>query len=123
MDRADIPYLSATELSELIKNREVSPVEAVEAYLERIDLLNDKLNAYITVCRDEAIEAAREAEKAISQGSYLGPMHGVPVAVKDQAHTKGNRTTFGSPIFADFVPDEDATVISKLKASGAILLG
>lgn len=123
MDRADIPYLSATELSELIKNREVSPVESTEAYLERIDLLNDKLNAYITVCRDEAIEAAREAEQAITQGNYLGPMHGIPVAVKDQAHTKGIRTTFGSPIFADHVPDEDATVITKLKESGAILLG
>src|SRR5918996_2597728 len=123
MDRADIPYLSATELSELIRKREVSPVEAVEAHLERIDLLNDKLNAYITVCRDEALEAAREAEQAITRGDYLGPMHGIPVAVKDQAHTKGIRTTFGSPIFTDFVPDEDATVMSKLKASGAILLG
>jgi aspartyl-tRNA(Asn)/glutamyl-tRNA(Gln) amidotransferase subunit A len=123
VDRADIPYLSAIELSELIRKREVSPVEAVEAYLERIDLLNDKLNAYITVCRDEALEAARQAEQAITRGKYLGPMHGIPVAVKDQAHTKGVRTTFGSPIFADFVPDEDASVILKLKASGAILLG
>jgi len=123
MERADIPYLSATDLSELIKDREVSPVEVVEAYLERIDRLNDKLNAYITVCWEEAIEAAREAEKAIALGNYLGPMHGIPVAVKDQAHTKGIRTTFGSPIFADFVPDEDATVVSKLKESGAIPLG
>lgn len=123
MERADIPYLSATDLSELIRDREVSPVEVVEAYLERIDRLNDKLHAYITVCSDEAIQAAREAEDAIAQGNYLGPMHGVPVAVKDQAHTKGIRTTFGSPIFADFVPDEDATVVSKLKASGAILIG
>jgi aspartyl-tRNA(Asn)/glutamyl-tRNA(Gln) amidotransferase subunit A len=123
VDKADIPHLSATELSELIRKREVSPVDVVEAYLERIDLLNDKLNAYITVCHGEALEAARQAEQAIALGNYLGPMHGVPVTVKDQAHTKGIRTTFGSPIFADFVPDEDATVISKLKASGAILLG
>ena len=123
MDRADIPYLSATQLSELIKSREVSPVEAAEAYLERIDLLDDKLHAFVTVCRDEAIQAAQEAERAISRGNYQGPMHGIPVAVKDQIHTKGIRTTFGSPIFADFVPDEDATVIAKLKAAGAILMG
>ena len=123
MDRADIPYLSATELSGLIKRREVSPVEAVEAYLDRIDLLDDKFHAFVTVCRNEALQAAQEAEQAISQGNYRGPMHGIPVAVKDQVHTKGIRATFGSPIFADFVPEEDATVIAKLKAAGAILMG
>jgi aspartyl-tRNA(Asn)/glutamyl-tRNA(Gln) amidotransferase subunit A len=123
MDRTDIPYISATELAELIRKREVSPIEAVEAYLERIESLNGKLNAFLTVCRDEALEAAQEVEQALSRGNYLGPMHGIPVAVKDQVYTKGIRTTLGSPVFADFVPDEDATVIAKLKAAGAILLG
>jgi Asp-tRNA(Asn)/Glu-tRNA(Gln) amidotransferase A subunit family amidase len=123
MDRTDIPYISATELAEFIRKREVSPIEAVEAYLERIESLNGKLNAFLTVCRDEALEAAQEAEQALSRGNYLGPMHGIPVAVKDQVYTKGIRTTLGSPVFADFVPDEDATVIAKLKAAGAILLG
>jgi Asp-tRNA(Asn)/Glu-tRNA(Gln) amidotransferase A subunit family amidase len=123
MDRTDIPYISTTELAELIRKREVSPIEAVEAYLERIESLNGKLNAFLTVCRDEALEAAQEAEQALSRGNYLGPMHGIPVAVKDQVYTKGIRTTLGSPVFADFVPDEDATVIAKLKAAGAILLG
>ena len=79
MERADIPYLSATDLSELIRDREVSPVEVVEAYLERIDRLNDKLHAYITVCSDEAIQAAREAEDAIAQGTTWDPCMEYPL--------------------------------------------
>ena len=123
MNRGDIPFLSAAELSGLIKKREVSPVEAVEAYLERIERLDSKLNAYLTVCPDEALQAARESERALAQGEYRGAMHGIPVAVKDQIFTRGIRTTIGSPFFKDFVPDEDATVVEKLSDSGAILLG
>ena len=123
MDKADIPFLSVAQLSELIKNRTVSPVEAVDAYLDRIDSLNGKLFAYLTVCRDEAQQAARESEQALDRGEYLGPLHGIPVAVKDQLNTAGIRTTSGTPIFGDFVPDEDATVVAKLKSAGAILLG
>ena len=123
MDKVDIPFLSATELSRLIERKEVSPVEATEAYLERIEDLDFKFNAYLTVCRNQALQDAREAERAISQGNYLGPMHGVPVAVKDQFWSKGIRSTGGSRILADFVPDEDATVVANLKKAGAILLG
>ena len=123
MNRGDIPFLTATELSRLVKKRDVSPVEAVEAYLERIEDLDPKLNAFITLCRGEALQEAHEAEQALARGEYLGPMHGIPVAVKDQMYTKGILTTGGSTIFKDFVPDEDATVITKLKAAGAILLG
>ena len=123
MDRGDIPFLSATELSRLIEAKEVSPVEATEAYLERIDRVDSKLNSYITVCGDEALQAAREAEQAIVQGNYRGPMHGIPTAVKDQFYTRGIRTTAGSTILWDFVPDEDATVVAKLKDAGAVLLG
>ena len=123
MEKADITYLSANELSRLIESKEVSPVEATEAYLERIDQLDFKFNAYLTVCRREALEAAREAEQAIVKGNYLGPMHGIPVAVKDQLWSKGIRSTGGSRILADFVPDEDATVVANLKRAGAILLG
>ncbi len=123
MDRESIPFLSASELSQLIESRQVSPVEAVEAYLERIQLMDGKLNSYITVCRDEALEAAREAELAVARGEYRGPMHGIPVAVKDQMRTSGIRTTGGSPIFSEFVPDEDATVVTRLKESGAVILG
>ena len=85
--------------------------------------LNFKFNSYLTVCRKEAIADAEEAERTIAAGNYLGPMHGIPVAVKDQIWTQGIRTTVGSRLMADFFPDEDATAIAKLKESGAILLG
>ena len=123
MDREDIPFLSAIELSRLIESKEVSPVEATQAYLDRIDDLDFKFNSYLTVCRKEALQVARDAEEAIRQGNYLGPMHGIPVAVKDQFYTKGIRTTAGSRILVDFIPDEDATVIANPKRAGAILLG
>ena len=123
MDKATIPFLPASQLSQLIQDSAVSPVEAVEAYLDRIDNLNPKLHAYLTVCRDEALAAARDAERAISRGESRGPLRGIPFAVKDQLNTAGIRTTSGTPIFNDFVPDEDATVVARLKAAGAILLG
>ena len=123
MDKVNIPFLSAAELSRLIERKEVSPVEVTEAYLDRIDDLDFKFNSYLTVCRKEALQAAREAEQAIGQGNYLGPMHGIPVAVKDQVLSKGVRSTGGSRFLADFIPDEDATVIANLKSAGAILLG
>ena len=96
MDKSQIPFLSATELGSLIKSREVSPVEATESYLDRIVQTDGKLNSYITVCRNEALAEARAAEAEIAGGSYRGPMHGIPVAVKDQFNTKGILTTGGS---------------------------
>ena len=123
MEKKGIPYLSATELSRLIASREVSPVEATEAYRERIDALDFKFNAYLNVCREGALRAAREAEQAILRGNRLGPMHGIPVAVKDQLWTAGVRTTGGTPIMADFLPTEDATAVANLKSAGAVLLG
>jgi aspartyl-tRNA(Asn)/glutamyl-tRNA(Gln) amidotransferase subunit A len=123
MEKQQIPYLTASQLSGLIASKEVSPVEAVEAYLDRIDIWNDKLHAYLTVCREEALAAARESEQALVRGEYQGPMHGIPVAVKDQVNSRGIRTTYGSPIFNDVIPDEDATVLANLKSAGAILLG
>ena len=123
MNRADIPFLSVAELSQLIERKEVSPVEATEAYLDRIEDLDFMFNSYLTVCRKEALKAAGEAEQTILQGGYRGPMHGVPFAVKDQLWTKGIRTTGGSRILMDFVPEEDSTPIAKLKEAGAVLLG
>ena len=123
MNKQEIPWLSATQLADYIKSREVSPVEATEAYLERIAEVDGQLNSYITVCREEALVAAQGAEAEIAAGNYRGPMHGIPVAVKDQLNTRGIRTTGGSSILADNIPDEDATVIAKLKDAGAILLG
>ena len=90
MEKKDIPYLSTAELADLIRQKEVSPVEVTESYLERIDDLNFKFNSYLTVCHTEALQAAKEAEQSISRGNYLGPMHGIPVAVKDQLWTKAS---------------------------------
>ncbi|MGH8059977.1 MAG: amidase family protein, partial [Candidatus Entotheonellia bacterium] len=87
MNKADIPFLSATALAALIRTREVSPLEATEAYLDRIDAVDEALHSYITVCREEALQAARQAGQAIARGGTLGPLHGVPVAVKDQFWT------------------------------------
>ena len=123
MIKTEIPFLSLAELSELIRQKKVSPVEATEAYIDRIDAMNFKFNSYLTVCRNEALEAARDAEQAIARGGYLGPMHGIPVAVKDQLWSKGIRTTVGSRFMADFIPEEDATALANLKKAGAILLG
>ncbi|MBM3925405.1 MAG: amidase [SAR202 cluster bacterium] len=123
MSKTELPFLTATELSRQIKSKKVSPVEAVKAYLERIEKFNDKLNAYITVCEDDALKAAREAEREIMRGDYRGAMHGIPVACKDQWWTKGVRTTAGSVILKDFVPKEDATVQVRLKEAGGIMIG
>ncbi|HEU0020633.1 MAG TPA: amidase [Dehalococcoidia bacterium] len=123
MDTAQIPFLSATELSARIKIKDVSPLEATQAYLERIEQVDRQLNSYITICRDEALAQARHAEQEIAAGRYAGPMHGIPVAVKDQFYTRGIRTTNGSTIHQDFIPDVDATVIANLKQAGAVLLG
>ncbi len=123
MEKSEIPFLSASELSRLIESREVSPVEAAEAYLERISVVDGRLNSYITVTREQALGAARQAEAEIAAGNYRGPLHGLPLAVKDQFNTAGIRTTGGSSILNEFVPDEDATVMARLKDSGAVLLG
>ena len=123
MEKRHLPLLAITELSSLIEKKEVSPVEVVEAHLQRIDRLNARLHAYLTVCREAALRAAHEAEQAIARGQYRGPLHGMPFAVKDQLSTRGLRTTAGSPIFAERIIDEDATVIRRLQQAGAILLG
>ena len=123
MDKRDIPFLSAARLSDLIKTREVSPVEAVEAYLDRIDDQDFRFNAYLTVCRDQALAEAAHAEEEIVRGNHRGPMHGIPVGVKDQLWTRGVRSTGGSRFLADFVPQEDATIVANLKRAGAIVLG
>ena len=115
MTTHDIPWLSAAETAVAIKTKQVSPVEVVQAYLARIERLDGHLHAYITVLRDEALAAARQAEQAIMRGDKAGPLFGVPVAVKDQFWTKGILTTNGSRVYRDFVPDEDATVMTRLQ--------
>ena len=123
MNAAEIPFLSASELADSIRAGEVSPVETVDAYLDRIEAVGDKLNAYITVCADEARADAKRLAAEAAAGNLRGPLHGVPVGIKDQIHTAGIRTTDASKIRADFVPDADATVVAKLKAAGAVIIG
>src|SRR2546422_1127092 len=119
----DVVYLSATRQAELIRAKQVSPVELLRAYLDRIDRLDARLRAYITVTREAALAAARQAEAAVLGGARLGPLHGVAFAGKDEFATRGVRTTAGSRILAANGPDEDATVVARLTAAGGILLG
>jgi aspartyl-tRNA(Asn)/glutamyl-tRNA(Gln) amidotransferase subunit A len=119
----DAVHLSAARQAALIRAKELSPVELVQAYLDRIDRLDGRLHAYITVTRETALAMARMAEAAVLRGLPLGPLHGVTFAVKDQFDTRGVRTTAGSRLLADNVPDADATVVSRLSAAGGILLG
>ena len=123
MDKKELPFLTASQLSRLIETKEVSPVEATEAYLDRIEAVDPKLNSYITVTGEQALEAARKAEHLFATCQHRGPLHGVTLAVKDQFVTAGIRTTGGSSILKDNIPDEDATVITNLKKAGAVMLG
>ena len=123
MSSNDLIYMSAAEIADNIKEKQISPVEVVRAYLDRIEAVDGKVNAYITVMADDALDAARQSEADVIAGSIKGPLHGVPVGVKDQIYTNGTRTSCASKIRADFVPDFDATVVKGLKRSGAIILG
>ncbi|HEX9819825.1 MAG TPA: amidase [Methylomirabilota bacterium] len=120
---AELFWASMTELARLIATKAVSPVEVVRVHLDRIAALDRDLRAYITVCADAAAEAARAAEAALMSGRPVGPLHGVPYALKDLYDTAGTRTTGGSRIFADRVPAADATVARRLAQAGGILLG
>ncbi|MGH7303186.1 MAG: amidase, partial [Candidatus Rokuibacteriota bacterium] len=122
-DRVDLAFQSARQLAALVRERTVSPVEITQLYLERIQRLDQRLRAYITVLPDAALETARRAETAVMRDGPLGPLHGVPYAVKDQFDTAGVRTTCGSRILEGHVPAEDATTVARLNAAGGILLG
>jgi aspartyl-tRNA(Asn)/glutamyl-tRNA(Gln) amidotransferase subunit A len=119
----DLCFLSATELRARIDRKEVSPVELVSAVLARAEALQLELNCFITICGDEALAAAREAERKVMAGEPLGLLHGIPVTVKDIVNTKGIKTTFGAVPYKDNVPAEDAVAVARLRAEGAILIG
>jgi aspartyl-tRNA(Asn)/glutamyl-tRNA(Gln) amidotransferase subunit A len=124
MTRDDLAFLDAVELARLVRAKEVSPVELVQAYLERIERFDARLRAYIAVKGDEALAAARQAEATLLAGGALGPLHGVPFAVKDQFDTRGMPTTMGSRVLAGVgAAETDATVVARLRAAGAVLLG
>jgi aspartyl-tRNA(Asn)/glutamyl-tRNA(Gln) amidotransferase subunit A len=120
---ADLTYASATELARLIASKQVSPVEVVRAHLDRITSLDGSLKSFITVAADAAMAAAREAEAAVAGGRPLGPLHGVPLGLKDLYDTAGIPTTGGSKILAQRVPTADATVVRRLREAGMIVLG
>ena len=119
----DLLYASATELAAQVRDKRLSPVALTRAYLARIDRLDGTLRAYITVSREHALADAERCEQAVVRGEALGPLHGVPVAVKDQIDVAGLRTTSGSRLFADHVSTTDAPVIQRLRAAGAVMLG
>jgi amidase len=119
----DLCYLSATELARRIRTRELSATEVMAAHLARIAHANPALNAIVTLHADEALASARRADEVQAGGAELGPLHGLPVAHKDLFLTRGMRTTFGSAIYRDFIPDEDSLVVERQRRAGAISLG
>ena len=123
MATADTRYLSLAEVSRLLKQREISPVDLTESCLELVDSLNGKINAFITVTREQAMDSARQAAEEIAHGADRGPLQGIPIALKDLYQTAGIRTTANSGALADWVPEEDATTTRLLAEAGTVLLG
>ena len=123
MKALDPEGLTIQEASSQIKRKKVSPVELTGLFLERIEKLNPTLNAFVTLTEERALADARVAEKEIGRGRYRGPLHGIPFSIKDNLATRGVRTTAGSKMLAEWVPDFDATVVTRLKEAGAIILG
>jgi aspartyl-tRNA(Asn)/glutamyl-tRNA(Gln) amidotransferase subunit A len=123
MDATALCQLTIGQLGDLMRSQQVSPVEATQAVLARAEQLNDRYNAFIAIWRDAALQAARDAERDIANGHYRGPLHGVPIALKDIFATRGQIVTNGSRIYADTVCDYDATVVAHLRAAGTIFMG
>ncbi|MBI3796775.1 MAG: amidase [Deltaproteobacteria bacterium] len=120
----DAPHLlTIAAAADQIRTRQVSPVELVRSCLQRIDQLEPRLQAWVTIDRERALATAQRCEEEIRRGEYRGPLHGIPLGIKDIFYTAGLRTTAGSPIYADFVPEYDATAVRRLKEAGAIILG
>ena len=123
MAAADILELFLTDLSRLIAARELSSSEATRAALTRLELLENRLNAFITVLAERALACAKKADEEIARGNYRGPLHGVPVTIKDMFETAGVLTTGGSKILADWIPETDAALVERLREAGAIIIG
>jgi amidase len=123
MSDHDICFLTATELVRRIRVKDLSTREVMEAHLAQIARVNPKVNAIVTLLPEQAMEQAKQADEALARGEALGPLHGLPVAHKDLVPTKGIRTTYGSRIYKDFVPDQDALIVERLKQAGAITIG
>jgi aspartyl-tRNA(Asn)/glutamyl-tRNA(Gln) amidotransferase subunit A len=125
---ADVPgdaltAKSLTEVSEMIHSKTVTPTQLVQALLDRIAAINPKVNAYITVMGTQALAQAKVLDAEQKAGKFRGPLHGIPISLKDNIDTAGTRTTAASPMFKDRIPTEDAAIVTKLKGAGAIILG
>jgi aspartyl-tRNA(Asn)/glutamyl-tRNA(Gln) amidotransferase subunit A len=123
LPKNELCFLSIREASQMLRRRKISPVELLDAVSERIERLNPELNAFITVAAEQARADARRAEREIARGRHRGPLHGIPLPLKDNIETQGIRTTAGSKILADFVPARDADVVSALRQAGAVIIG
>ena len=123
MPHSQLCFLTASELVQKIKAREISAVEVLQAHLEQIERVNPHVNAIVTLLPERATQAARAIDDRLGRGEDPGPLCGLPVAHKDLVVTEGIRTTFGSPIYRDFVPDEDALIVERLRAAGAVTIG
>src|SRR3989475_4622443 len=127
MTEIELAFASIERVAPLIRKKKISPVELAELMLRRIERLNPKLNSYISVTADLAMKQARKAEAEIcaprSCARYRGPLHGIPVSLKDNIYSAGIRTTAGSKVLSNFVPKEDASVAVRLREAGAVLLG
>ena len=123
MSDEDICFLPATELARRIRTRELSAVDVMQAHLAQIERVNPQVNAIVTLLPERALAGARAADAALARGAEVGPLHGLPIAHKDLVPTKGIRTTSGSPIYQDFVPDEDTLLVERLRDAGAIAIG
>lgn len=116
-------YLTATEMLTLLRARQVSAVELLQAHLRRIEEVNPRVNAIVTLAAERALAEAAQADRDLARGRWRGPLHGLPVAHKDLADTAGIRTTYGSPLFADHVPASDAPLVRRMREAGAITVG
>ncbi len=123
VDVSDLHFRSLTDVAALVARRQISSVELTQRILNRIETLDRTLKSYATVMTDQALAAAAHADREITAGRYRGPLHGIPIAVKDLCFTRGIPTMGGTTVFADHIPDFDATVVTRLEAAGAVLLG
>ncbi len=123
MSSPELCFTTATELAKLLREKKVSAKEVMEAHLAQIDRINPKVNAIVTLLAEQAMNQASTADDALARGETVGPLHGIPIAHKDLVSTKGIRTTLGSPIFKDFIPEVDDLIVERLKKAGAITIG
>src|SRR5947207_1046909 len=120
---SDICTLGAIEMARLIRSKQLSARDVLSAHVDQIERVNPRVNAIVTLLADRAMDRASAADEALARGEEVGPLHGLPIAHKDLQPTKGIRTTFGSPIFKDFVPPEDSLIVERIRDAGAIVVG